>query len=239
MMNTSSDTSRHRLKSVMILAVVGCLGAGGCTTHKAELRQEIEVLLKQTMEEVRQETRRMDAEMEQIRSEVGRLRSDVGHVDAKVGRLETNVKHVTSEVTLLQTDAEKSDASLADLVVRVNQMDRRVGKADKPVTQNGERVARAAEVVAPPPNPPLATAPAAPERIEASKALKQGMSEQDVLRLFGNPHGIEKVLDSVYWYYGDGDLQGEYVKFDAKSGKVSGWSTFSPQHIQLDLRTTQ
>jgi hypothetical protein len=65
------------------------------------------------------------------------------------------------------------------------------------------------------------------------------MSQQEVLRLFGNPREIERVLDSVYWYYGDGKLKGEYVRFDATTGQVNGWSPYSPQHFQLDLRTTQ
>lgn len=238
-MKAPSDTYAHYLVKAMTLVVVGCIVIGGCTTNKAELKQEIEVLLKQTMDEVRSETRRMDADMEQIRSEVVRLRSEVGHVDAKVGRVETQVSRIGSDVTLLQADAEKSDASLVDLAVHVNQLDRRVGKTDKPAAQNGERVARASEAVAPPPVAAETAPPVAPGRIETSKVLQYGMSEQDVMRLFGNPHGIEKVLDSVYWYYGDGELQGEYVRFDATNGKVNGWSTFSPPNFQLDLRTTQ
>jgi hypothetical protein len=73
---------------------------------------------------------------------------------------------------------------------------------------------------------------------EPSNALKQGMSQQEILRLFGNPHSMEKILDSVYWYYADGELKGQYVRFDATTGYVNGWSSFSPQPFQIDLRAT-
>jgi hypothetical protein len=29
------------------------------------------------------------------------------------------------------------------------------------------------------------------------------------------------------------------VRFDATTGSVNGWSTFSPRHFEIDLRTTQ
>jgi septal ring factor EnvC (AmiA/AmiB activator) len=239
-MKVPSDIYARYLMRAITLMVVGCACmTGGCATHNAELKQEIEVLLKQTMAEVKSETRRMDADMEQIRSEVMQLRSEVGHVDAKVGRVETQVGRIGSDVTLLQTDAEKSDASLVDLAVRVNQLDRRVGKTDNPAAQHDGRIPQASEAVAPPAAPSETASVVAPGRIEMSKQLQHGMSEQDVIRLFGNPHGIEKVLDSIYWYYGDGELQGEYVRFDAKNGKVNGWSIVSPPDFQLDLRTTQ
>lgn len=238
-MHTSSNTHQYSLKRAVVWMVLGCFGVGGCATNKAELKQEIEVLLKQTRDELKVETRRMDADMEQIKAEIIRLRSDVGHVEAIVGRVETHVSHIGSEVSLLQAEAEKSDTALVDLVVRMNQLDRRMGKADKPAGHNGDQLAGAADDGERTPNPALATTPMPPERVETSKALQYGMTEQDVLRLFGNPHGIERVMDSVYWYYGDGDLQGEYVKFDAKSGRVSDWSTTSPQPFQLDLRKTQ
>jgi outer membrane protein assembly factor BamE (lipoprotein component of BamABCDE complex) len=68
--------------------------------------------------------------------------------------------------------------------------------------------------------------------------LKHGMTQQDVLRTFGSPHGQEQILDSVYWYYADGELKGQYVRFDATTRSVNGWSTFAPA-FQLDLQTTQ
>ena len=52
------------------------------------------------------------------------------------------------------------------------------------------------------------------------------------------PHSMEKILDSVYWYYADGELKGQYVRFDATTGYVNGWSSFSPQPFQIDLRAT-
>lgn len=45
-------------------------------------------------------------------------------------------------------------------------------------------------------------------------------------------------MDSVYWYYADGELKGQYVRFDATTRFVNGWSTFVPA-FQLDLQTTQ
>jgi hypothetical protein len=64
------------------------------------------------------------------------------------------------------------------------------------------------------------------------------MNEQEVIRLFGYPHGKERVLDSLYWYYADGALTGQYVRFDATTGYVNGWSTMSPQQIQLNFQTS-
>jgi archaellum component FlaC len=233
-MKTSANTQRHGLIKAIALMALGCIGVGGCTASKAELKQEIEALIKHTRDEIRVETRRMDADLEQIRAEVGRLRSQVGRVEAHVGRMETHVSRIGSEVSLLQSDAQKNDASLVDLAVRVNQLDRRVNRTDQPVAGPGEGMARVADESDHSAHPPLESAPVA-----TSKALQHGMTEQEVLRLFGHPHGIEKVLDSVYWYYGDGDLQGEYVKFDAKSGRVNGWSGFAPEQFQLELLTTQ
>ena len=43
-----------------------------------------------------------------------------------------------------------------------------------------------------------------------------------------------EILDSVYWYYADGELKGWYVRFDATTGYVNGWSTFSPKPFQID-----
>ena len=37
----------------------------------------------------------------------------------------------------------------------------------------------------------------------------------------------------------EGELKGQYIRFDATTSNVNGWSTFSPQHFQIDLRTTQ
>jgi hypothetical protein len=64
------------------------------------------------------------------------------------------------------------------------------------------------------------------------------MSQQEILRMFGNPHSTEKILDSIYWYYADGELKGQYVRFDGTTGYVNGWSAFSPQPFQIDLRAT-
>jgi outer membrane murein-binding lipoprotein Lpp len=238
MMSAPHDPCRHQLVRAATLVVLGFVWMSGCATKTSELKQEIEVLLKQTMDEVRQETNRMDTEIARIRSEVGQLRSEVGRVDSKVGRVRSDVHKLGSEVTLLQTDVQKNGTSLVDLAVRVNQLDRRVARNDKSSSQDGEQTLPPSEAAGPQPNPPAAAATAS-QRAETAKALKHGMSQQDVLNLFGNPREIEKVVDSVYWYYGDGELQGEYVRFDATSGRVTGWSTFSPRHFQLDLRTTQ
>jgi hypothetical protein len=181
----------------------------------------------------------MDSEVAQIRSEVVQLRSEVGQVDSKVGRLGAEVGQLGSELALMQTDVQKNDASLVDLAIRVNQLDRRMARGDQPSAENGERASRTPEAAGRQPNPPVAPASLSSQRADTAKALKHGMSQRDVLRLFGNPHGIEKVVDSVYWYYGDGELKGEYIRFDARSGQVNGWSIFSPQNFQLDLRTTQ
>jgi septal ring factor EnvC (AmiA/AmiB activator) len=239
MMRALHDSRGHHLLRAAALVVLGCVWMSGCAARTSELKQEIEVLLKQTMDQVRQETNRMDTEIAQVRSQVVQLRSEVGHVDSKVGRLRADVRQLGSDVNLLQTDARKNDASLVDLAVRVNQLDRRVARNDKSSSENEERTSRPSETADPQPNPPVAAAAVSSGRVQPVKGLKQGMSEQDVVRLFGNPHEIERVLDSVYWYYGDGELQGGYVRFDATSGRVNGWSTVSPQHFQLDLRTTR
>ena len=230
---------RNGLVKHTTLAVASLLWMAGCATSTSGLRKEIKVLLEQTMDEVRQETGRMDTELAQLRSEVVQLRSAVGQADSKVGRVGAEVRQLGSEVSLIQTDMRKNDTSLVDLAVRVNQLDRRVAKGESQSPQNGERVSRAADGRGSAVGQPMAaTAVSSPPEASA-KALKRGMPQQEVLRLFGNPHSEERILDSIYWYYADGELKGQYVRFDATTGSVNGWSIFSPEHFQIDLRTTQ
>jgi outer membrane protein assembly factor BamE (lipoprotein component of BamABCDE complex) len=235
----------HGLVKHTILAIVGMLWIAGCATSTSELKQEIEVLLKQTVDEVRQETDRMDTEIAQLRSEVGQLRSDVGQVGANVGRMGSDMKQLSSEVSLIRTDVRKNDTSLVDLAVRVNQLDRRLGKNEQQPLQNGEQAANPSNAYGGSAGPQdTATAVSSPgagafSQEDLAKTLKQGMSQQEVRRKFGNPYGTERILDSVYWYYADGELRGQYVRFDAMTGTVNGWSTFSPQQFQIDLRTTK
>jgi outer membrane murein-binding lipoprotein Lpp len=240
--NTSHKNGPGRY---VIFAVVGWLWVTGCAAKTSGLKQEVEVLLRQTMDQVRRETRRMDTEIAQLRSEVVRLRSEVKQVDSKVGQFGSDVGQLGTEVALLQTDVHRNDASLVDMAVRVNQLDRRLAKGERQALQNGAWTSRPADARGRLGGRPVATAAgfsprAVPSaREDTTKALKQGMSQQEVLRMFGNPHGTEKILDSVYWYYADGELKGQYVRFDATTGDVNGWSTFSPQYFQIDLRTTQ
>jgi outer membrane murein-binding lipoprotein Lpp len=235
----------HGLVKHTTLAIVGLLWIAGCATNTSELKQEIEVLLKQTADEVRQETNRMDTEIAQLRSEVGQLRSDVGQVGSNVGRMGSDMKRLSSEVSLIRTDMRKNDTSLVDLAVRVNQLDRRLGKNEQQPLQHGERAANLSDAYEGPAGPQdTATAVSSPgagafSQEDLAKTLKQGMSQQEVRRKFGNPYGTERILDSVYWYYADGELKGQYVRFDAMTGTVNGWSTFSPQQFQIDLRTTK
>src|SRR5882724_4555524 len=119
MMITLHTSHRIHLVGYAMPVVISLRCIVGCATNKAELMQEIEVLLQQTREEVRQETNRMDME-------VARLRSDVGQLHSKVGRLGSAVGQVGSEVTLLRTDMRKNDTSVVDLAMRVNQLDQRV-----------------------------------------------------------------------------------------------------------------
>jgi len=234
------DARRSYRVRATTLVVIGCMWLAGCASDTAKLKQEVEVLLKQTLDEVRLETGRMDTEMAQMRSELVQLRSEVGRVDSKVNRLGSEVSQVGSEVALLQTDVQKNDASLVGLAVRVNQLDRRVAGGGAPAAQTEQRTSHPREaVVGQQLDPAVTTAPVPVQREETPKILKHGMSQQDVLRLFGDPYRIERILDAIYWYYGDGDLKGEYVRFDAASGQVNGWSSLTPQSFQIDLRTTQ
>ena len=231
----------HRIRLVGYVTLVGAsiFWVDGCATRQAELKQEIEVLLRQTRDEVRQETNRMDMEIAQLRSEVGQLHAAVGQIDSKVGRLGSDVGQLGSDVALLQIDTRKNGTSMVDLAMRVNQLDRRVARGDKPSPASEERAARRGDVRDGPVGPQGATEAVPSPSAEPGKTIKHGMSQQEILRLFGNPHGMERILDSVYWYYADGELKGQYVRFDATTGNVNGWSTFSPEHFQIDLRTTQ
>jgi hypothetical protein len=181
----------------------------------------------------------MDAEIAQLRAEVVQLRTEVGKADAKAGRLGSDVKRLTAQVTLLQTDMRQNDTSLVEMAVRVNQLDRRMAESERREPENGEREPQPAEVPGHPPGLAGATSsgPATPDT--TVPALRYGMSQQEVLHMFGSPHAKERILDSIYWYYADGDLKGQYVRFDGTSGYVNGWSTFSPQHFQIELQTTR
>jgi hypothetical protein len=246
MMISLHTSYRIHLVGYALPTVISLLWIVGCATNKATLMQEIEVLLQQTREEVRQETNRMDMEIARLRSDVGELHSAVGQVDSKVGRLGSAVGQVGSEVTRLRTDMRKNDSSIVDLAMRVNQLDQRAVKSDMPSPSNSdmpspsndERASQRAEVRSSPISPQQVADAVSSPSAEPSNALKQGMSQQEILRLFGNPHSMEKILDSVYWYYADGELKGQYVRFDATTGYVNGWSSFSPQPFQIDLRAT-
>jgi hypothetical protein len=220
-----------------ILVVISLFWVVGCATKKAELMQEIEVLLQQTREEVRPETNRMDAEIARLRSEVGQLHSTVGQVDAKVGRLGSAVGQLGSEIALVQSDMRKNDTSIVDLARRVNQLDQRLVGSDRPSPSNGERASPQGDVSGSPLSPQQAANAVPSPSARPGKTLKHGMSQQEILGTFGNPHSMERVVDSVYWYYADGELKGQYVRFDVATGHVNGWSTFSPQHFQIDLET--
>ena len=203
----------HRIHLVgyALPVAISLLWIVGCATNKAELMQEIDVLLQQTREEVRQETNRMDMEIARLRSDVGELHSAVGQVDSKVGRLGSAVGQFGSEVTLLRTDMRKNDTSIVDLAMRVNQLDQRVVRSDMPSPSNDERASQPGEARGRPISLQQATDAVASPSAEPSKSLKQGMSQQEILRMFGNPHSTEKIMDSVYWYYADGELMGQYV----------------------------
>jgi hypothetical protein len=62
------------------------------------------------------------------------------------------------------------------------------------------------------------------------------MMQPEVLRLFGQPHAVERMLDAVYWYYADGELKGQYIRFDASTGHVTVWSSFAPPLPQLNFQ---
>jgi len=146
MMITLHTSHRIHLVGYAMPVVISLRCIVGCATNKAELMQEIEVLLQQTREEVRQETNRMDMEIARLRSDVGQLHSAVGQVDSKVGRLGSAVGQVGSEVTLLRTDMRKNDTSVVDLAMRVNQLDQRVVRSDMPSPSNDEWASQRAEV---------------------------------------------------------------------------------------------
>jgi len=238
MIMTPNTSQRNGPARYVTLAVVSLLWMAGCATKTSELKQEIEVLLKQTMDEVRQETSRMDTEIARVRSEVVQLRSEVGQVDSKVRGLNSEVGQLGSEVALMQTDMSMNNTSLVDLAVHVNQLDRRLARSDKQPLQNGERASRPADGHGSRAGQPAGGAVSAPQE-GVTKALRHGMSQKEALETFGEPHGKERILDSVYWYYADGKLKGHYIRFDATTGYVNGWSNFSPQAFQIDLRTTQ
>jgi hypothetical protein len=238
MMIALHTSHRNHLVGYAMPVVISLLWIVGCAANKATLMQEIEVLLQQTREEVRQETNRLDMEIARLRSDVGELHSAVGQVDSKVGRLGSAVGQVRSEVTLLRTDMRKNDTSIVDLAMRVNQLDQRVVRSDMPSPSNDEQASQRGEVRNSPISPQQVAEAVSSPLAEPSKAIKQGMSQQEILSMFGNPHSTEKILDSVYWYYADGELKGQYVRFDATTGYVNGWSSFSPQPFQIDLRAT-
>jgi hypothetical protein len=121
-----------------------------------------------------------------------------------------------------------------DLAVRLNQLDRRLA-GDAPVPDQAQ-AAGPSEARAKLVSRPSEAVSDSSQDGETARALKQGMTQQEVLRLFGQPHAKEQVLDSVYWYYADGELKGQYVRFDASTGHVKGWSIFAPQLLELNFQ---
>jgi uncharacterized protein YoxC len=220
------------------LSVVGLLWITGCATKTAALKAEVQALLKQTMDEVHVETTRLDTEMTQIRAEIKQLISEVEQAQSKVGSLGKEVGQLGSEVVLVQSDVRQNDTSLVDLAMRVNQIDRRVSRGEGASVQRQTQASAPSEARANPVSRPSKRASISSENDETSGPLKRGMTQPEVLRLFGQPHAVEQVLDGVYWYYADGELKGQYVRFDATTGHVNGWSSFAPQLLQLNFRLT-
>jgi outer membrane murein-binding lipoprotein Lpp len=190
----------HRIRLVgnATLVMVSVLWLAGCATDKAELKQEIEVLLQQTKDEVRQETGRMDVAIARLREEVGQLQSAVGNVNSKVGRIGSEVGQVRSDVALLQIDMHKNDTSMVDLAMHVNQLDRRLVRHEKWLPSSGEQTSTLGDGDGSPLAPQMAAGALHLLSGEPANSLKHGMSQPEVLRKFGNPHGQERILDSIY-----------------------------------------
>jgi outer membrane murein-binding lipoprotein Lpp len=230
------QSRRYGLVSYAVLSVVGLLWMTGCATRTAALKAEVQTLLKQAMDDVHVETDRLDTELAQLRSEVKQLSSEAKQADAKVGRLGKEVRQLGSEVALVRSDVRHNGTSLGDLAVRVNQIDRRLSRSDSASEQNQAQASGPSEARANPPSRPSKAGNASSQDGATPSALKQGMTQQEVLRLFGQPHAVERMMDVVYWYYADGELKGQYVRFDASTGYVNAWSSFAPPLPQLNFQ---
>jgi outer membrane murein-binding lipoprotein Lpp len=191
MMIAMHTSQRIQLAGYAMLVVVSTLWIAGCATNKAELMQAIGVLLRQTKDEVQQQTNRMDMEIAELRAEVGQLHAAVGQVDSKVGRMGSAVGQLGSEVALLQVDVNKNGTSMVDLARRVNQLDQRVEKSDRQSPSNGERASERGDVGVNPGDPKRATDAVAFPSAAPGKTLKYGMSQQEILSMYGNPHSTE------------------------------------------------
>jgi SmpA / OmlA family len=156
----------------------------GCATKTAALKAEVQALLKQTMDEVH------------------------------------------------------NDTSLVDLAMRVNQIDRRVSRGEGASVQGQIQASAPSEARANLVSRPAKAVNSSSQGGATPSTLKRGMTQQEVMRLFGEPHAVEQVLGGVYWYYAAGELKGQYVRFDASTGHVNGWSRVAPQLLQLNFRVT-
>jgi septal ring factor EnvC (AmiA/AmiB activator) len=230
------QSRRYWLVGYAALSVVGLLWITGCATRTAALKAEVQTLLKQAMDDVHVETNRLDTEIAQIRSEVKHLSSEVEQADAKVGRLGKEVRQLGSEVALVQSDVRHNDTSLVDLAVRVNQIDRRLSRSDSASEQNQAQASGPSDARPNRVSRPSKAGHASSQDGATPSALKRGMTQQEVLRLFGQPHAVERMVDAVYWYYADGQLKGQYIRFDASTGHVNAWSSFAPQLPQLNFQ---
>jgi hypothetical protein len=125
-------------------------------------------------------------------------------------------------VALLRVDVNKNGTSMVDLARLVNQLDQRVMKSDRQSPSNAERTSERGDVRVNLGDPKRATDAVASPSAAPGKTLRYGMSQQEILSMHGNPHSTEKILDSIYWYYADGEIEGQYVRFDATTGYVNG-----------------
>ena len=66
-------------------------------------------------------------------------------------------------------------------------------------------------------SPTFKTRGKVPAGKEAWRQLKQGLTESDVRRLFGEPERVNNMGVRVWWYYGTGSLW-----FD--NGRLAGWT---------------
>jgi septal ring factor EnvC (AmiA/AmiB activator) len=219
--------------------VAGLLWITGCATKTSALKAEVQALLKQTMDEVHVETNRLDTEMAQIKAEVKQLTSEVEQTQSKVGGLGKEVSQLGSEVTLVQSDVRHNDTSLVDLAMRVNQIDRRVSRSEGASVQSQPQAPEPSEARTDQVSRPAKAVNSSSQGSATPRTLKQGMTQQEVMRVFGEPHAVEQVLDAVYWYYADGELKGRYIRFDASTGRVNGWSSFAPPLPQLNFHISR
>ena len=207
--------AKNWLTGLACISILWLLILAGCATQKGVESSD-----------TREQLGTVRDEIGQLRAAIGRLQGDVGLIDRSLGKLAGRLEALDQRVT-----ASESRPRPTAEVPRPEPRRARTEASEVPVKKAPEPESRPAS---------SAPGPIVSERSEARggqarqpsmeasaatregpKGLRQGMTQEDVRRLWGNPHSTQVTVFYLYWNYPDK----KWVSF-AWTGHVRAWEGF-------------